>query len=85
MTEARLPLHDRIDAPARLGPIADGRPTCRRPAPLARLAEANNLAGAYLDIDAIPLPKLRLGVGTARAAAGALVQPAAPDEDVGCR
>jgi signal transduction histidine kinase len=66
VTEGRLPLHDGIDALhawAR-SPTAGRRADVRRA--LARLAQANSLAGAYLDIDAIPLPKLSLGVGTLR-------------------
>ena len=39
-------------------------PTSRRA--LSRLAEANGLAGAHLDVDALPLPALSLGVGTLR-------------------
>ncbi len=64
MTEGRLPLHDGIDA---LHAWARS-PTARRRADvqraLARLVAANGLAGAYLDVDAQPLPTLSLGVGT---------------------
>jgi hypothetical protein len=66
VTEGRLPLHDGIDALhawAR-SPTARRRADVRRA--LSRLAAANGLAGAHLDVDAIPLPALSLGVGTLR-------------------
>jgi len=64
VTDGRLPLHEGLDALhawAR-SPSSARRADVRRA--LARLASANGLAGAYLDVDAAPLPHLTLGVGT---------------------
>ena len=64
VTDRRLPLHEGLDALhawAR-APSATRRADVR--GALARLTDANGLVGAYLDVDAPPLPRLRLGVGT---------------------
>lgn len=64
VTEGRLPLHEGLDALhawAR-SPSATRRGAVREA--LTQLAHANGLSGAYLDVDAPPLPRLSLGVGT---------------------
>jgi signal transduction histidine kinase len=64
VTDGRLPLHEGLDALhawAR-SPTTRQRANVRRA--LARIAEANGLAGMWLEIDALPLPRLVLGSGS---------------------
>jgi signal transduction histidine kinase len=63
-TDGRLPLHALLDA---LHAWADEPTTAHRAAlrrGIDRLIRANGIAGAFLELDAEPLPPLTLGVGT---------------------
>jgi signal transduction histidine kinase len=66
VTDRRLPLHEGLDAlhAWATSPTARRRGDLRRA--LARIAEAQGFAGLYLEIDAAPLPRLALGVGSLR-------------------
>ena len=64
MSDARLPLHEGLDA---LHAWTQS-PTTRRRADVRRaltnIAEANGVAGLHLDVDALPMPRLTLGLGS---------------------
>lgn len=72
----RLPLHETLDALAdwELDPGSQRLRVLRRA--LANLMRANGAEGAYLDVDAPPLPPLRLAIGTLHR------QPTRPRSDV---